>query len=57
MTHHHLVCDDVINLLNENINTKKKNKWSVLSASKDVDLEVNARITRHHAEGREETLT
>jgi hypothetical protein len=42
-THHLLVYADHINLLGDNINTIKDNSETVLEASRDIDLEINAK--------------
>jgi hypothetical protein len=52
-THHLLVCTDVINLLEDNINTIK-NTETLIDTSKSVGLEVNAEkikymlMSHHH---------
>jgi hypothetical protein len=54
-THQPLVC---VNLLGDNINTIKKNKESLIDASKEVGLVLNAEkikymlLSRHHNAGR-----
>jgi hypothetical protein len=46
-THHLLVYADNVNLLGDNIDTIKKNTETLIDASKDVDLEVNAEKTKY----------
>jgi hypothetical protein len=45
--HQLLVCANDINLLNDNIDTKKKNTETVIDATKEAGLEVNAEKTKY----------
>jgi hypothetical protein len=57
-THQLLVCDDDVDLLGDNIDTITKNTETLIDASKEVGLDVNARKTKymllyyHHNAGR-----
>jgi hypothetical protein len=42
-----LVCTDDVNLLGDNIDTKKKNTETLIDASKEVGLEVNTEKTKY----------
>jgi hypothetical protein len=46
-THQLLVRADDINLLGDSINTIKENIETVLDASRDIDLEINAEKTKY----------
>jgi hypothetical protein len=46
-THQLLVCVDDVNLLDDKINTMKKNTQTSIDASKEVGLEVNAEKTKY----------
>jgi hypothetical protein len=46
-THQLLVYADDVNLLSDSINTKKENKETLLEASKDIGLEINAEKTEY----------
>jgi hypothetical protein len=45
--HRLLVCADDVNLLGYNMDTIKKNMETLIDASKEVGLEVNADKTKH----------
>jgi hypothetical protein len=46
-THELLVSADDVNLLGNNINITKENKETLLEASTQVGLEINAEVTNH----------
>jgi biotin operon repressor len=46
-THQLLVYADDVNLLGDTIGTTNKNTWTLIDASKEVGLEVNADKTRY----------
>jgi hypothetical protein len=46
-THHLLVYADDVNLLGDSINTTKENSKTLLEASRDIDLEINAEKTKY----------
>jgi hypothetical protein len=46
-THQLLAYADDVNLLGDNIDTKKKNKETLIDASKEVDLEINTEKTKY----------
>jgi hypothetical protein len=46
-THQLLVCADDVNLLDDKVNTVKKNTQTLIDASKEVGLEVNTERTKY----------
>jgi hypothetical protein len=46
-THHLMVYADDVNLMSDNIDIIKKNKETLIDASKEVGLEVNAEKTHY----------
>jgi hypothetical protein len=47
LNHHLLVCADGVSLLGDNMDTVKKNTETLIDASKEHDLEVNAGKTEY----------
>jgi hypothetical protein len=47
VTHQHLAYADGVNIVVENIGTRKKNKEALLDASKEVGLKVNPEKTKY----------
>jgi hypothetical protein len=46
-THHFLACAEDVNLLEDNIDTIKKNTDTLIDASKEVGLEINVEKTKY----------
>jgi hypothetical protein len=46
-THQLLVCDDDVNLVVDSVNTIKENTETLIEASKDIGLEINAEKTKY----------
>jgi hypothetical protein len=46
-TYQLLVCADGINLLGDSVNTMRENTETLIEASRDVGLEINAEKTKH----------
>jgi hypothetical protein len=47
MTHQLLACTDDVNLLEDNIDTVKKIKETLIDANKEIGLEINTEKTKH----------